>query len=266
MSGVTIAVGGRWREIEDENAQLRRDLVDSRAQLEQQEAELKASFSELEASRAEAFGLRRQEEESMVEAQRLCEALESSKKAREEVEAQNLEAARREEELLATKEALCLEVKKLGQGLEEANDGAFQLRAQLATKEQLLALETSLKKKAEAKNEMFHVELSTLESRYGKQSTHVQLLLREKERLWSQLSRSREAKPPVSEPSKPRCEAPVPRAKSFVRRKQEPTVGAVGLVAELERKLWHTKRALDRERAAHERTKGDCMGEVEAQA
>ena len=255
MSGVSIAVGGRWREIEDENAQLRRDLVASQVLREQQEADLNKASEELEALKSEALDLRQQAQEKIEEAQGLCEALESSEKAREQLEKQKLEAACREEELVATQEALCLEVKTLGQSLEEAKDLAKQLRAQLATKEQHLGLEMSLKKKAEAKNEILEVELSTMETRYGKQSTHVQLLLREKERLWSQLSRSREQKP--CEPPKVRCEAPVrPRPKSVRQKKQEP---ATGLVAELERKLWHTQKALERERAAHERTRGEGL-------
>ena len=142
-------------------------------------------------------------------------------------------------------------IESLRGALEEKLHEASQFKTQLASKEQALALQSSLKKKAEAKNDLFHTELCTLESRIAKQSTHVQLLLRDKERLWSQLSRYRDGKKENGDVSKQdntevlqNAKLQQNRSKSLKRscKVSDPCHTSNTSMAELEKKLWHTQK------------------------
>lgn len=159
--------------------------------------------------------------------------------------------------------------------LEERLHEMGQLKSQLASKEQALQFESALKKKSEAKHQLCHAELCTLESRYAKQGSHVQLLLRDKERLWSQLSRCRgsESKEqskqdgPVEVVKKavdPHRNQANRLRKSSISRKTYDQTNTLPSVTELERKLWHTQKALERERAAHEATKAEAAEATKA--
>lgn len=238
MSKAAVAVDGRRREIDDEYAELRKELAACRDQharqmsvLDETSAKLRNLFSENDSLQSEA--LRRNHVEM------------------EEMKTSEAELTMRVGDLTAAKDALTLECTSLREKLEAVHHETFQLKSQLGSKEQTLALELSLKRKAEARNEHLQSELCALESRYAKQGTHVQLLLREKERLWSQLNRSRAAsdstrkescKEPQADLPK-ECQAKVQTSSLRISRESSAKVRTSSAVAELERKLWHTQKA-----------------------
>merc|ERR1711920_317696 len=153
--------------------------------------------------------------------------------------------------------------------------------------------------RARAEVERLRAELDAAESRLANRGTHVDLLLREKERLWGQLSRERKrcepkarhpansCSSPTSSPAKPSRPMQAPngeglarsasvgnqprqgkgggkslRSNSMQTTQNDHAVSAAG-IAELERRLWHTQRALDKERQSHEETRDaltKCQG------
>eukprot|EP00438_Fugacium_kawagutii_P029708 Skav204893 [mRNA] locus=scaffold1926:43080:43751:+ [translate_table: standard] len=196
MSAVTIAVGGRWREIEEDNSKLRSRLADLEHQSLTQKDSLDHVSQKLEVTTSEMHALRMENMSKTAELHSLEESFCASTAEIAEMKATAEVSALTIRQMNSQQDASSAKIQSLRQELEEALQQACQLKVQIASKEQALALESSLRKKAEAKNQLYHAELCTLESRLAKQGTHVQLLLRDKERLWSQLSRCRGTKEP----------------------------------------------------------------------
>lgn len=192
--GVTIAVGGRWREIEDENSELRSKLVASEQQLAVHKDMVVSVSDQLRVATSEMDSLRTENTSKADQLLSLKESLRISYAEIAEMKAQAEMSSSIIYDMNSQQDSSSEMIESLRGALEEKLHEASQFKTQLASKEQALALQSSLKKKAEAKNDLFHTELCTLESRIAKQSTHVQLLLRDKERLWSQLSRYRDGK------------------------------------------------------------------------
>merc|ERR1719190_253382 len=86
--------------------------------------------------------------------------------------------------------------------LEAALTEMSRLRLQAANAEISGAREQSGRCEAEAHGKHLQAELAVVEARLTNRGTHVDLLLREKERLWSQLSRARQA---ADSPKKAGC-------------------------------------------------------------
>lgn len=194
MSAVTIAVGGRWREIEDDNSKLRSKLADLEHQFLMQKNLLDHVSQKLEVATSETDALRMENMSKTDELHSLEASFCASTAEIAEMKATAEVSASMICHMNSQQDASSEKIQSLRQDLEEALREACQLKVHIASKEQALALESSLKKKAEAKSQLRHAELCTLESRLAKQGTHVQLLLRDKERLWSQLSRCRGTK------------------------------------------------------------------------
>ena len=246
---VTIAVGGRWREIEDENSQLQHQLAASEARFSAQKSELDAVCEKLKLATSELERLEVSNMSKTAEMHLLEESLNASTEEIGEMRAAAEVSASTIQLQNSQQQASAAEIEHLRRELEGELHQIGQMKSQLASKEQTLALESSLRRKAEARNELFHAEMCTLESRFAKQGTHVQLLLRDKERLWSQLSRTRIPKSESKEQSKQNVEPPAASVKveaktNRVRKSSNPRkIDVTVASSDLERKLWHTQKA-----------------------
>ncbi len=251
--GVTIAVGGRWREIEDENSELRSKLAASEQQLAVHKDMVVNVSDQLSVATSEMDSLREENTSKADQLLSLKESLRISYAEIAEMKTQTEMSSSIIFDMNSQQDASSEMIENLRVALEEKLHEASQFKTQLASKEQALALQSSLKKKAEAKNDLFHTELCTLESRIAKQSTHVQLLLRDKERLWSQLSRYRDGKKENGDVSKQdntevlllqNAKLQQNRSKSLKRscKVSDPCHTSNTSMAELEKKLWHTQK------------------------
>ena len=254
MSAVTIAVGGRWREIEDENSDLRSKLAASEALVSMQRSELEDAFEKLRCTASDMDILQRENASKTEEVNALKNSLRASTAEIEEMTASAEVSASMIRDMNSEQDASSENIESLRLQLEERLHELGQFKSQLASKEQALQFESTLKQKAEAKHQLCHAELCTLESRYAKQGSHVQLLMRDKERLWSQLARCRgseskeqskqdgpvEAVKKVVDPQRNQANR---LRKSSTSRKTYDQTNTLPSVIELERKLWHTQKA-----------------------
>jgi len=263
---VTVAVGGRWQEIEDANHRLSRDLAVAEEDAISQKSALAKAEAALQMAASRDSSLREALEAKAAEAEALRESLVLSAQALAETSAAASIANEEVSQLTSSCSSFSFECQRLRQSLEESLAEASRTMTQLAARQQDLSLESSQKAEMAAKNLHLESELAMLQSRYTNQGTHVQLLLREKERLWTQLSRCRNTAPrspaqhvevgarprPVNEGRK--------RSSSLTVKKQVEGAAAVHdarALADLERKLWHAQKALERERSQHEVTKSE---------
>lgn len=254
MSAVTIAVGGRWREIEDDNSDLRSKLAASEALVSMQRSELEDAFEKLRCTASDMDILQRENASKTEEVNALKDSLRASTAEIEEMTASAEVSASMIRDMNSEQDASSENIESLRLQLEERLHELGQFKSQLASKEQALQFESTLKQKAEAKHQLCHAELCTLESRYAKQGSHVQLLMRDKERLWSQLARCRgseskeqskqdgpvEAVKKVVDPQRNQANR---LRKSSTSRKTYDQTNTLPSVIELERKLWHTQKA-----------------------
>lgn len=192
-------------------------------------------------------------------------------------------------EISSAHDRLFAECAALQRGFRAEEEEASQLQILAARAELRASREEGGRLEAEARRDCLQVELSVAEGRLINRGTHVDLLLRDKERLWGQLARARrgtctndESKEPPSTPQKddvatgrpagasgrvrPRsaagsaCSTPT---KGPHRRSPSASAGNESKTPapqeerclELERQLWHTQRALERERAGHEQAR-----------
>lgn len=266
MATPFVAVGGRWREIEEQNVAQARHLKELRSEAEVERAALQSSrmrVAELEALAAK-FCLERDAEaaasqEFRAEIRILRTQLGDSC---EQGSASQLQAS----ELQAECVARLAEVTTLQEALEATRAEARSFRSQLAATAQRLALEQSSRNEANALVDRLKAELQAAEGRLINRGTHVELLLKEKERLWAQLMRARRvpevkrgaagdsstdgpAAKPDAKPAKPRVSSVAVKAKP-----PEQQAEGVACAPDLERRLWHAMKALERERASHEQT------------
>ncbi|CAE8642015.1 unnamed protein product, partial [Polarella glacialis] len=117
--------------------------------------------------------------------------LASSRQSSEELSEANSAAGRRAERLGQESEAFAAACGQLRSELEASQAEASRRRSLAAGAEQSAAFERSAKGRAEARNEHLEAELAAAQCRLANRGTHVELLIRERERLWAQLERSR---------------------------------------------------------------------------
>ena len=178
---VTVAVGGRWQEIEDANHRLSRDLAAAEEDVATQKAALAMAEASLISASSSNRSLHQTLEVKTEEAEALRESLVQSAQALAETSAAASLANEEKAQLTSSCSDLLLECQRLRQSLEDSLAEASQARSQLAARQQDLSLESSQKAEMAAKNLHLESELAMLQSRYTNQGTHVQLLLREKD-------------------------------------------------------------------------------------
>lgn len=201
--------------------------------------------------------------------------------AEEAALAEALEAGRsawtRIGELSERGEATSAECATLQSELSRSRAETSRFRGLAASWEVQAAQEHSWWTEAEASSSRLREDLAAAESRLANRGTHVELLLREKERLWSQLSTARRQPASGGEGGRARpCSPQVAQGSSDqAARASRPASAGAGAgtasgsaatrpaelrrdrfaVEDLERQLWHTRRALERERQSHEETR-----------
>merc|ERR1712224_149687 len=173
-------------------------------------------------------------------------------------------------------------------------DEASQLHAVTARAELKASREEGGRLEAETSRDCLQVELNASEGRLVNRGAHVELLLRDKERLWGQLARARRRsanddvkdtrrRPLEDAPDTPEKVAMPKRRSGYAghtrpqssgsRSSGTPSKGHAPRASsasnlqracgqslddrslELERQLWHLQRALERERAGHEQAR-----------
>mmetsp|Transcript_89449 Transcript_89449/g.158768 ORF Transcript_89449/g.158768 Transcript_89449/m.158768 type:complete len:293 (-) Transcript_89449:28-906(-) len=264
-----VTVGGRWREIELENESLVLQLGRSREEVDVAQAALRCAQDGLASADHLESALRSELAEALQDRDLAQEKWTSSQRACEEL----AEAAQLSHswatELGESRDAFSAESYELKRELQVAEAEASRFRALAASSEQRTGLERSSRWKAEARNEHFEAELAVVQGRLANRGTHVDLLLREKERLFVQLARRRQGE--AERPMRPKSAPMVKRGSSQggdvpgstpsmstaagKSDKGRAVCETGGTLAELERKLWHAQRALERERACHEATR-----------
>ncbi|CAE7255283.1 TTLL6 [Symbiodinium sp. CCMP2456] len=177
---VTVAVGGRWQEIEDANHRLSRDLALAEEDAVSQKLALAKAEAALQMAASRNNGLREALEAKAAEAEAFRESLLLSAQALAEASAAASIANEEVSQLTSSWSSSSFECQRLRQSLEESVAEASRTMTQLAAKQQDLSLESSQKAEMAAKNLHLESELAMLQSRYSNQGTHVQLLLREK--------------------------------------------------------------------------------------
>ena len=151
MSAVTIAVGGRWREIEDENSDLRSKLAASEALVSMQRSELEDAFEKLRCTASDMDILQRENASKTEEVNALKNSLRASTAEIEEMTASAEVSASMIRDMNSEQDASSENIESLRLQLEERLHELGQFKSQLASKEQALQFESTLKQKAEAK-------------------------------------------------------------------------------------------------------------------
>eukprot|EP00927_Polykrikos_kofoidii_P072439 TRINITY_DN68558_c0_g1_i1.p1 TRINITY_DN68558_c0_g1~~TRINITY_DN68558_c0_g1_i1.p1 ORF type:complete len:408 (+),score=70.93 TRINITY_DN68558_c0_g1_i1:85-1308(+) len=327
-----IAVGGRWRALEEENQTLAAELAAHRCEVSAATSACAAAESIVKGSEEIAAASQKECAEAKIEATELrCEISILRCNLNEASEA--AEQSRDYSEQLEKANEILLEELFLSQEDSDVlRKQASALRASGAACEVRVRHEVDAMAVAESSCERLRAELEVMESRLANRGTHVDLLLRDKERLWTQLSRARRqseggggcggiaggkdhmttTKPrelaidgntdSSVNPNRELCDsssgngrveseakgagvrtASAPSRPSKHTKKQptakarlsQPGSGDARIVAgvatpaacksrtdckesrtaELERKLWHLQKALEKERTAHEQTR-----------
>eukprot|EP00931_Biecheleriopsis_adriatica_P109394 TRINITY_DN83657_c0_g1_i1.p1 TRINITY_DN83657_c0_g1~~TRINITY_DN83657_c0_g1_i1.p1 ORF type:complete len:311 (-),score=79.28 TRINITY_DN83657_c0_g1_i1:70-1002(-) len=276
----TIFVGGRWRKIEEENEVLQSELAESRRETAVSATALRCAEAGLEAAARTEEKLRAELSAATADATCCGQSLAASRLAFDEVSEAVALANCRAAELAQARSILSEEAAQLHQALDRAQREACGARTALAASEQRISLERSCRGKAESRGEHLEAEVAVGQNRLVAARTHVELLLREKERLWGQLARSRRqgegietssasrkasrpcsTGPPARSASQASLASPVKKgAPAVAVPSPKGTASGSPSAAELERKLWHTQKALERERASHENTRLALMG------
>mmetsp|Transcript_11687 Transcript_11687/g.31463 ORF Transcript_11687/g.31463 Transcript_11687/m.31463 type:complete len:353 (-) Transcript_11687:53-1111(-) len=286
-----VVFGGRWLQLEEQ-----RDSLEARLGAycnEATEATNAASAAKILAEAADKMSAAwRGEceratqcvEEYTSEVSHLRLALSAARACGEEAET-------RADHLGEAHEALVAEHAVRGRALDASMSEAARFRGEAADAEAHSASEAAALTKAEANCERLQAELCMATGRLANRATHVDLLLRDKERLCGQLARARQKTDATSAPGETAVERGVAPGVGARRKSATSSAGALGrgdstvivdgttlpenhtkattvggvrpmffgkegkAMAELTRRLWHTERALERERRAHEATK-----------
>lgn len=292
-----VGVGGRWRVLEEENDELSLELQTLRNEVASTRQELQVAKCGFAASASDADALRGECHETTVEVCRLRGELASVSASLWETSEARVVANGRVDQLEVARTELTEECSSIQRSFEVLREETVQQRRILASSELRAANEGAGRCRAEADIERLRAEVEAAAFRLVNRGTHVDLLLREKERLWGQLSRERkrcEPRAKVAEnttaaggtqthakkaraPPGSGVEGGVRPASAGAQPRQGKGAGkmlkashqlatsnpAASSVAELERRLWHTQRALDKERQSHEETRESlkaCQG------
>jgi len=286
-----VSLGGRWQEMEEKNVALRAELQACHGEAVQAELTLAAAESERRAAEKEADASCRRGNECAEQVLQLQSEATFLSRALAEAAEDNARIECCAQEFARSHSTAADECSALRQRSEEAEAEMSSLRRLVSEFEGCASQEQAGRREAETRCDCLQAELSLAEARLTNRGTHVDLLLRDKERLWVQLERARrrgdgkgtkndamgertkcESRNGPSTPVKSR-EVTTPGAAT--RRTAHNGTGAHpggsqklrsssvteviskqdGRVADLERKIWHLQRALDKERAGHEQTR-----------
>eukprot|EP00928_Gymnodinium_smaydae_P051786 TRINITY_DN3540_c0_g1_i5.p1 TRINITY_DN3540_c0_g1~~TRINITY_DN3540_c0_g1_i5.p1 ORF type:complete len:338 (-),score=81.52 TRINITY_DN3540_c0_g1_i5:90-1103(-) len=187
----SVALGGRWRLLEEENLALRAELETRNRAIGLAESTAEHAQQGWRLAEAQAERRRAEAEAAVAEVAALRLQLSSETCKLEEAAAAHGAMSQRADELNAAREALTSEGAQLRATLGNCESAAARFRSAAAGSELKLAREEGLRCEAEASGERLRAELNVAEGRLKNRGTHVELLLREKERLWGQLSRAR---------------------------------------------------------------------------
>lgn len=186
-----VGVGGRWHAIEEENRALASELQAWRGEAESAHGELatarreeQALQSQSAASEAVCEASNQELHDCQSEAAFLRQTLARGAEASADLQGQIFEVTGARSELAAECAAL---QRSLGKHEEQAS----QLQGLAARAELKASREESGRLEAEASRDCLRAELNIAEERLVKRGVHVDVLLQDKQRLWSQLSRAR---------------------------------------------------------------------------
>jgi len=294
-----VAFGGRWNTLQEENSVLTAEIRASQEEVSWAGVELEAARRRNREVNDEATTLQSAFYESTLTSSMLTGELATMRCALGDASEAGAAAAQRAAERKYALEALESENMTLRSDIAVAQEAASRSELLAAAAEIRAAQERSGRHEAEACAENLTAKLSASEARLANRATHVDLLLRDKERLWAQLSRARrrsagatvgEAGVSTSRIRQGKLAADrdavvnsqSPSGTSRLRYHGKPTAVTMGQrtvlsassasreaqkgsaappgghereVAELQRQLWHMRRALERERVSHEQTR-----------
>mmetsp|Transcript_62359 Transcript_62359/g.97029 ORF Transcript_62359/g.97029 Transcript_62359/m.97029 type:complete len:335 (+) Transcript_62359:68-1072(+) len=190
-TSVSVGLGGSWRALENENKRLAACLANAtheaaRAEEYRQHAERAREH----ACKAEAVAFEERARAEIERAEWRSEASALQKSLSESSDA-NTETSTKLTLSSDTCNALHTELATCQQALRKESDQAAALRAKIASAESHAAQECTALAEMTASHECVSAELHVAESRLSKRAMHVDLLLRDKERLWSQVARLR---------------------------------------------------------------------------
>ncbi|CAE7266060.1 hypothetical protein AK812_SmicGene10874 [Symbiodinium microadriaticum] len=269
---VTVAVGGRWQEIEDANHRLSRDLALAEEDAVSHKLALAKAEAALQMADSRNSGLREALEAKAAEAEAFRESLVLSAQALAETSAAASIANEEVSQLTSSCSSSSFECQRLRESLEESMAEASRTMTQLAAKQQDLSLESSQKAEMAAKNLHLESELAMLQSRMTKlKALRLRLCARPFEFMQQVLAaalRAAEILPVEGPNSNPdavtwalklflQVEVPSRHRPASAGRKRsssltikKPVEGAPAVqdaraLADLERKLWHAQKARD---------------------
>lgn len=281
-----IGVGGRWREIEEENRTLCLELRAWQSEAALAHEQTEAAVHEAAMMRLQATAAEQACQRTKDEAAHLCNELSFVREALSEAAIASATLESRACEAEDARQRLSAECSALQLRLCAHEEENFRMESISSKAELKASREESGRLDAETSRDSLKAELSVSEGRLVNRGTHVELLLRDKERLWGQLARARRSsttkdssKDPPETPKKATassrsqphagtrpCSAasPVCRTPPKGLPRRSPSASSVGdrrpqMVdegrLELERQVWHLQRALERERQGHEQTR-----------
>lgn len=286
-----VLLGGRWKALEDQNAELSDSLKIQCQALHDVETRLKAALkkqTELEAEVQVALDRRAESERSLSQTRgELSEAQSKLSETNECLrEAENDRSSLREQIACLNQVKTDLTSKLLG-----AETQSEEIQRRLDLEESRLARECCLREEAEKRAKMLEQELSAAAATIEGKGKHVEMLLRDKERLWSQLTQLRRSNGNKTNTSQVReksnnssvaCESVKEKKEkavscssgsSHISRARRPgSTGTCGRVrragyngaghqdgnsssGDLERRIWQLERCLACERKNHEQTR-----------
>mmetsp|Transcript_56147 Transcript_56147/g.159225 ORF Transcript_56147/g.159225 Transcript_56147/m.159225 type:complete len:299 (-) Transcript_56147:23-919(-) len=226
MARPRVAVGGRWLLLEEENGAVAAQLRESSSEAAALSAALAATRQQLQAEHTEAGALARQRDLAVAEASENSEELASLRSAYAELATAGARAEAlaegRGEELEAAASLRC----SLEQSLESSRAGAASQAERAAKTGRRLGSECEERREAEARWEALSAELATAEGHLINRGTHVDLLLRDKQRLWEQLARAR--REPGGGSAKATQDLLAPRTPSKASKKSTASASAEG--------------------------------------
>eukprot|EP00929_Paragymnodinium_shiwhaense_P040155 TRINITY_DN20987_c0_g1_i1.p1 TRINITY_DN20987_c0_g1~~TRINITY_DN20987_c0_g1_i1.p1 ORF type:complete len:341 (-),score=67.09 TRINITY_DN20987_c0_g1_i1:263-1231(-) len=189
--GFTVALGGCWQELEERNSALRALLQTSESELALAEsARAQAIQAEEHFERSEVAEHTRRHQVEEEAGQLRCEVL-FLRTALSEASQAGEEATSKAQASSSHAVSLRDEFAESQAALERESLAASSLRGKLAAIECRASCEASALAEAVARSECLSAELQVAEARFCNRGTHVDLLLRDKTRLWSQLEKLR---------------------------------------------------------------------------
>eukprot|EP00928_Gymnodinium_smaydae_P051787 TRINITY_DN3540_c0_g1_i6.p1 TRINITY_DN3540_c0_g1~~TRINITY_DN3540_c0_g1_i6.p1 ORF type:complete len:341 (-),score=98.76 TRINITY_DN3540_c0_g1_i6:52-1074(-) len=172
----SVALGGRWRLLEEENLALRAELETRNRAIGLAESTAEHAQQGWRLAEAQAERRRAEAEAAVAEVAALRLQLSSETCKLEEAAAAHGAMSQRADELNAAREALTSEGAQLRATLGNCESAAARFRSAAAGSELKLAREEGLRCEAEASGERLRAELNVAEGRLKNRGTHVDKL------------------------------------------------------------------------------------------